>query len=116
MINLRKPLIIATIYLVIVSGVTIIQYESEKSKIRRGNFSDTLSPFFYTHILTFPSSVLFRDWRGYPANFNSRTYESTLNAALPRVFVNEVIEALLILIVIAAAASLRARRSTRQRT
>jgi hypothetical protein len=95
----RKALLIAAAYLVLVGGIGVLEYISEEAKLHRGTYTDTFSPFFFVHILTFPVSVMFRDWSGYPTFWDDRQFHDVLRSAAPKVALNIVIATCLVFIV-----------------
>jgi hypothetical protein len=83
-------------YLLVTLGVAAVEYFSEMSKLSRGFYTDTFSPFFYTHILTFPTSALHSDWPGYPEVFDRVQWESIVQHAVGPVVLTVVIQAALL--------------------
>lgn len=63
--------------------VMLLEYRSELDKIARGTFSDTFSPFAFTHLLTLPSSLIVDPWPGYPDAFDEAIFRRLLHEALP---------------------------------
>jgi hypothetical protein len=57
-------------YLIINVALLIAEYLTDMSKLDRGFFSDTLSPYCYTNILTTPTSKIHIAWAGFPFNFD----------------------------------------------
>jgi hypothetical protein len=90
------PFVVGAGYLVVSFAVLTAEYLSECSKLHRGFFTDTFSPFFYTNILSFPVSVVHSDWPGYPDQFDEHRALAMVRHALPSVAVNIVLEALLV--------------------
>jgi hypothetical protein len=94
--SLFWPGVIVMPYLVVTLGVAAVEYFSEMSKLSRGFYTDTFSPFFYTHILTFPTSALHSDWPGYPEVFNRVQWEGIVQHAVGPVVLTVVIQAALL--------------------
>ena len=94
--RLLWPLVLGATYLVVTVGVAALEYVSEMSKIGRGFYSDTFSPFLWVHLLTFPVSALHRDWDGYPPFFNDQIYRRAVRHALGPVLINIVGQAILL--------------------
>jgi len=63
---LQKPLfwscVVGLAYFLFTLAVTAAEVFSEMSKLSRGSHSDTFSPFLFTHLLTFPTSLVHSDW------------------------------------------------------
>jgi hypothetical protein len=94
------PGLIGAGYLVASVAVAAVEYLSELSKISRGFFTDTFSPFLYTDILTFPVSELHADWHGYPAVFTEPTFRSTVRHAMGPMMLNIIVETVLLVTVL----------------
>jgi hypothetical protein len=94
--SLFWPVVIVVTYLVVTLGVAAVEYFSEMSKLSRSFYTDTFSPFFYTHILTFPASALHSDWPGYPEVFDRVQWESIVQHAVGPVVLTVVIQAALL--------------------
>jgi hypothetical protein len=94
------PVVVGLVYLIVTLAVTAAEYFSEMSKVSRGFFSDTFSPFMYTHLLTFPTSAIHRDWHGYPVFFDQAQFRRILRDAAGPVVLNVVIEAVLVAAVV----------------
>jgi len=90
------PGVIGVAYLVVALAVTAAESLSEMSKLSRGFYTDTFSPFFFTHILTFPTSVVHSDWPGYPVEFNEAQLKSIVQYALGPVALTVLIQTALI--------------------
>jgi hypothetical protein len=67
-VTLRWPAVVGGSYLLTTLVVTAAEYVSERSKLSRGFYTDTFSPFAFTHLLTFPVSAIHSDWPGIPSN------------------------------------------------
>lgn len=94
--SLFWPGVIVVPYLLVALSVATVEYFSEMSKLSRGFYTDTFSPFFFTHILTFPTSALYSDWPGYPEVFDRVQWESIVRHAVGPVALNVVIQAALL--------------------
>lgn len=90
------PSVVGVPYLLVTLSVASAEYLSEMSKLSRGFYTDTFSPFFYTHILTFPTSAFHSDWPGYPEVFNQAQWESIVQHAVGPVVLTVVIQAALL--------------------
>jgi hypothetical protein len=88
--------VICAVYLVANLAILAIEYFSEMSKISRGFFSDTFSPFAYTNLLTFPASVVHSDWPGYPDAFIPERFRHLVRAEVVPSLINIVVEAVLL--------------------
>ena len=94
------PTVLGTAYLLIAFGVMAIEVFSEFSKLSRGFYTDTFSPFFYTHVLTFPTSAVHSDWPGYPEVFDEARWKSIVWHAIGPVALTVVIQAVLLAAVV----------------
>jgi hypothetical protein len=54
----------------------------ELSKLSRGFYTDTFSPFAYTHLLSFPVSAVHSDWPGYPETFDQSQWRAIVQHAV----------------------------------
>jgi hypothetical protein len=93
--NTRESHLVGLTYLGVGLIVMTVEYASVNSKLRRGFYSDTFSPFWFTHLLTWPTSAIHREWRGYPTLWDASRFRRLLNGALVPVVANIVIQALL---------------------
>jgi hypothetical protein len=84
----KGMLLWSLIYPFITAGVLLLEYRGELSKIGRGFFTDTFSPYLFTHLLTFPASSLHSAWQGYPADFDTRAFRVLVAQALPTEIAN----------------------------
>jgi hypothetical protein len=108
------PVTASALYLVCTLAVTAAKYFSEMSKLSRGFYSDTFSPYFYTHILTFPTSSVLPDWHGYPDVSETQWFDATQWKESVRDAVGPVIRNVLIhAVLIAAVVLFYAARSRR---
>jgi hypothetical protein len=87
-------------YLIINVAVLIAEYLSEMSKLDRGFFTDTVSPYFYTNLLTTPISRIHSAWSGYPYNFDFGEARQRVRDAVVPVSVNIGIQTVLLTTVI----------------
>jgi ABC-type phosphate/phosphonate transport system permease subunit len=94
--SLFWPCAIGLVYLLVTLAVMAVEYISEMSKLSRGFYTDTFSPFFYTHILTFPASAVHSDWPGYPGEFNETQWKSIVQHALGPVALTALIQTTLL--------------------
>lgn len=90
------PLVAGAVYLLALLAITFAEYFSERSKLMRGTFTDTFSPFAYTHLFSVPVSAWHSDWAGYPEQFDKQRWLGILREALPSVIVTVVLQALLV--------------------
>jgi uncharacterized membrane protein len=107
------PVVTGVAYLLVTLAVTAVEYLSEMSKLSRGFYTDTFSPFFYTHILTFPASAVHSDWPGYPEEFNQTRWEDIVQHALGPVALTVVIQTALLAALLWLLLSLGRRRHGR---
>lgn len=75
------------------------------SKLSRGSYSNTFSPFLFTHILTFPTSLVHSDWPGYTEVFDEAQWKAIVWHALPSVMLTVVIQTVLFVAVVWLAVS-----------
>jgi hypothetical protein len=94
------PSIVGLTYAVINIAVLAIEYSSEMSKLSRGFYSDTFSPFVVSHLLTFPTSAIRRDWRGYPQFWDSGQFHAAVRDAVVPLVVTVFIQAALLAMVV----------------
>jgi hypothetical protein len=94
------PVTVGAAYWVVTVAVATAEYFSELSKLSRGMYTDTVSPFFIVHVLTFPTSALISDWHGFTGDFDQGRWERDLRNARGPVLLNVVIETVLIAIVV----------------
>jgi hypothetical protein len=101
---LQKPLfwscVVGVAYFLFTLAVTAVEVFSEMSKLSRGFFSNTFSPFFFTHLLTFPTSVVHSDWPGYPEVFDEAQWKSIVWHALGPVVLTVAIQTVLVVAVV----------------
>lgn len=90
------PILAGVTYLGVSLVVLATEYFSEMSKISRGFYTDTFSPFMWTHIVSFPVSAFHSDWHGYPLFFDGSTFRRSVRAAVSPAVLNIVIEAVLL--------------------
>jgi hypothetical protein len=100
----RSPLFWAAtwglIYLVASVAVTFIEYRNEVSKLSRGTFTDTVSPYFYANVATFPTSSFVAHWPGYPGDFDEARWKAALHDGLwPHLEAAAIQTAVLVLVV-----------------
>jgi hypothetical protein len=107
------PGVISVAYLVLTLVVTAAEYLSELSKLSRGFYTDTFSPFAYTHLLSFPVSAVHSDWPGYPETFDQSQWRAIVQHAVGPVVTTVVLEAVLIAAVAWLVVLLRRRGQTR---
>lgn len=118
---LQKPLfwccVVGLVYLLFTLAVTAVEVWSEMSKLSRGFYTDTFSPFFFTHILTFPTSGAHSDWPGYPEVFDEAQWKGIVWHAVGPVTLTVVIHTVLLvaLLWLFVSAFRWARRSLRRR-
>jgi hypothetical protein len=100
MSSLRTPLrwsvVTAGAYTLLALAVTVVEYLSEVSKIDRGTYSDTFSPFLFTRLLSFPMSAVLPGWPGYPLPFDEARYRATLRDQLWPTSLGVLLQALLV--------------------
>jgi len=94
------PTVLGIVYTLTALGVMAIEVFSEFSKLSRGFYTDTFSPFFYTHVLTFPTSTVHSDWPGYPEVFDEAQWKSIVWHAIGSVALTVVIQAVLLAAVV----------------
>ena len=80
--------------------VLLLEYRSELTKIDRGFFTDTFSPFFFTHLLTFPASSWRCAWHGYPVDFDAHAFRALVARALPGEVANMLVQYAAIVVVL----------------
>lgn len=84
------PVVTASVYLVGTAAVAVAEYVSEMSKISRGTYTDTFSPFLLTQLLTLPMSAAHSAWHGYAAQFSAEAYRHAVRSAVAPTAVNAV--------------------------
>jgi hypothetical protein len=104
------PVTASVFYIVVNLAVMGLEYRSEMSKLSRGFFSDTFTPYAFTHLLTFPTSALWPDWHGYPEVFDETPWKDTVRDAVGPALRNVAIQAVLVAAVVLYFAT-RPRRS-----
>lgn len=92
----RWPAAAATIYLAVTATVAVAEYVSEMSKISRGTYTDTFSPFLFTTLLTLPVSAAHSAWHGYPVRFSAIAYRHAVDSGIAPAAVNIVATAVVI--------------------
>lgn len=92
------PTATAICYLVVVAATFVLEYRSEQSKISRGTYTDTFSPYLFSHLLTLPMSTAHDEWGGYPTRFDPAEFRQLVRAAVWPTVINIVLEAVLVLL------------------
>ncbi len=92
----NRSLLVCVVYYAIAITTMLLEYLSESEKLSRGAFTDTVGPFFFSGLVTWPSSVLLASWGGYPERFSGPEWQTLLNDALPSYIWSALVQALLI--------------------
>jgi hypothetical protein len=87
-------------YLIINAAALIAEYLSEMSKLDRGFYTDTFSPFLYSNLFTIPVSKIHNVWPGYPDVFQVDEWRQQVRDAVLQVSINIVIQTVLLIAVI----------------
>lgn len=93
------PTAVTACYLLVVVLIFFLEYVSEQSKISRGTYTDTFSPYLFSHLLTLPMSAAHNEWGGYPARFDPTQFRHLARAAVEPTVINIVVEAVLVLLI-----------------
>jgi hypothetical protein len=93
-------------YLLVAIASIVVEYISEMSKLSRGFYTDTFSPFFYTELLTLPTSWLRAKWQGYPDQFEENQARGMVRHAVPGQVLTVLIQTLMWMAVVWAIAEL----------
>lgn len=107
------PSVIGLVYLLVTLAVMAVEYISEMSKLSRGFYTDTFSPFVYTHVLTIPASAVHSDWPGYPQEFNETQWKGIVQHALGPVALTVLIQTALLTTLLLLVVSLNRQRRGR---
>lgn len=98
------PLLAGVLYAVLVLVVAGVEYGSELNKLRRGAFSDTVSPTIFLEAVTLPGSLgVEPDLLRYPVAFNFEAYRHVVSARTAALVEVGLLQALLVSLIIAAA-------------
>jgi hypothetical protein len=81
-------------------SILLIEYLSESKKLSRGTYTDTVSPFVWSEVTTWPSSIFVATWQGYPERFKRSAWQQSLNDALPSHLWAAVVQAILAFLII----------------
>lgn len=107
-----RALSVAVIYLVVCGATIALECRSELDKINRGFYSDTVRPYPFSGILTFPvRNVLGWGVKAYPVDFTKPRFRHIVLTAWPHYAWSSVIESALLALLIYCVLIRRRRRS-----
>ena len=94
----------------------LVEYLSESSRMMEGMFLDTYRPLGDTEVISWPSSMFFANWSGYPDRLDGAEWQRALNDSVPSHIWAVMVQTILIFLITEVwGLALRLKRSKRPR-